>query len=266
MLTPEQITSFKTFGFLHFRQAFSLEEIDTIARAAEDLWEKELGRSPGEEEDMHTVPFVEKHPLLMPLMEDNRIYEPIGQLLGEDFIWSGSEGNRGFLSGRSAHHWHADRPGRQELDYTRIKIMLYLDPMRKARGAFRVIPGSHRSPLHEDLEPFQRSHVEDDPTFFGMDGSDVPCYAVETDPGDMLMFNQSLFHGVYGKKGRRRFIALKYAVRPTQDAHIASLLRWSPIAFHPDKAILNSDRPRIQGMVEGLVELGEKARHLEGGG
>ena len=266
MLTAEQISCFKTFGFLLFQQPFSREEIETISRASEDTWEKELGRSPEEEEDMHTVPFVEKHPLLMPLMEDSRIYEPVGQLLGKDFIWSGSEGNRGFQPGRTAHHWHADRQGKQELDYTRIKIMLYLDPMRKERGAFRVIPGSHRSPLHEDLDPFQRSHVEDDPTFFGMDGADVPCYAVETDPGDMLMFNQSLYHSVYGKTGRRRYIALKYAARPTQDAHLNSLQRWSPKAFHPDGALLDSDRPRIRGMVEGLVELGEKTKHLKGGG
>ena len=266
MLTAEQIACFKTFGFLLFRQPFSREEVETISRAAEDTWEKELGRSPEKEEDMHTVPFVEKHPLLMPLMEDTRIYEPVGQLLGKDFIWSGSEGNRGFQPGRTAHHWHADRQGKQELNYTRIKIMLYLDSMRKARGAFRVIPGSHRSPLHEDLEPFQRSHVEDDPTFFGMDGADVPCHAVETDPGDMLMFNQSLYHSVYGKTGQRRYIALKYAARPTQDAHLNSLQRWSPKAFHPDGALLNSDRPRIRGMVDGLVELGEKTKHLKSGG
>ena len=256
MLTPEQVRCFEVFGFLVFEQAFSAEEVEKITGAAEALWEVELGRRPGLEEDMHTVPFVERHPALTELVEDNRIYGPVAQLLGEDFIWSGSEGNRGFQPDRDAHHWHADRWGKQELGYTRIKIMIYLDPMRKERGALRVIPGSHRAPLHVDLEPFVRCHSEPAPTFFGMEGADVPCYAVETEPGDVVMFNHCLFHSVYGKEGQRRYIALKFAAPPTCDAHLASLNRWSKYAFHPDEAFLNSDRPRIRNMVEGLVELG----------
>ena len=259
MLTAEQITCFNTFGCLVFRQIFSPEEIEAITRAAEEVWEKELGRQPGEEEPITTDPFVEKHPRLTQLVEDDRIYQPMAQLLGKDFIWSSSEGNRGFSPGQDAHHWHADRHGIEELNYTRIKIMLYLDALQKEEGCLRVIPGSHRSPLHEDLDPFQRRHVESNPTFFGMNGADVPCYAVETEPGDIVVFNQSLYHAVYGKRGRRRFIALKFAVRPVSGAQIASLNRWSPYAYRPEETFLNSRNPRIQGMVKGLVELGAKA-------
>ena len=125
MLTAEQITCFNTFGCLVFRQIFSPEEIEAITRAAEEVWEKELGRQPGEEEPITTDPFVEKHPRLTQLVEDDRIYQPMAQLLGKDFIWSSSEGNRGFSPGQDAHHWHADRHGIEELNYTRIKIMLY---------------------------------------------------------------------------------------------------------------------------------------------
>ncbi len=264
MLTAEQITCFKTFGFLVLRQTFSPQEMDTITHAAEEVWERELGRPLGEEEKVRMSPFVEKHALLTQLVEDDRIYEPMEQLLGKDFIWSGSEGNRGIQTSGDAHHWHADRPGNEELNYIRIKIMLYLDPMQKEKGALRVIPGSHRLPMHEDLEAFQLSHAESEPRFFGMAGSDVPCYAVETEPGEMMLFNQSLYHAVYGKSGRRRYIALKYAARPISDEHIASLKRWSAYVFHPEEVLQNSDGPRIQRMVKGLVELGEKSERLEG--
>ena len=57
------------------------------------------------------------------------------QLLGQDMIWSGSEGVQGTMTRRPFHHWHADRPGPQELGYLRIKIMMYLDPMRKDAGS-----------------------------------------------------------------------------------------------------------------------------------
>ena len=46
---------------------------------------------------------------------------------------------------------------------------------------------------------------------------------------------------------------------PEQIAHFET----SPYAFEPDAALLNSDSPRLRNMVEGLVELGEKARSLE---
>ena len=72
MLTPEQIACFKTFGFLFFRQAFSTEEMESLIQAAEDVWTQELGRPPEVEEDVHTVPFVEKHPRLMSLVDDDR--------------------------------------------------------------------------------------------------------------------------------------------------------------------------------------------------
>ena len=126
-----------------------------------------------------------------------------------------------------------------------------------------MIPGSHRLPLHEDLISFRDRHGEAIPLFFGLPGDEVPSQTIETDPGDLVMFNQSLYHAVYPqagflKKGRseRRYIALKFAARPSAEAHVESLKLWSPGVFQPEEIFLNSDRPRIQGMVAGLLALG----------
>ena len=35
-----------------------------------------------------------------------------------------------------------------------MKVSLYLDPLTKETGCLRVIPGSHRLPLHETLKPW----------------------------------------------------------------------------------------------------------------
>ena len=258
-MTPDERLHFETFGFLFYRQLFTSDETEKITEAAEEVWTEALGRPPAGDEKMNVWPFVERHETLLRIIDDDRIHGPLTDLLGEDMIWSLSEGNRGFDPERPAHHWHADRAGKQELNYTRIKIMLYLDPTTKDQGAMRVIPGSHRLPLHEALQPFQKSHVEDAPTFFGMDGADVPCHAVESQPGDVLIFDQTLFHGVYGKTGRRRYIALKYAARPKCKAHLASLKNWSEYTFHPHQALLDCDRPRVQEMVRGLSALGQEA-------
>jgi len=263
MLTQNQISCFDTFGFIHLKQLFTAAETAEIIAAAEDLWTEELGREPLWEEELGLAPFVERHPKLTAyLLEDDRLYQAFVQLMGQDFIWSGSEGNCGFKEGHKAHHWHADRPGPFELDYLRIKVMLYLEPMRKDQGAFRVMPGSHRLPLHAKLQSFQQSHSQKDPTFFGMDGADVPCYAVETEPGDAVIFNHSLFHSVYGKTGKRRYIAMKFAARPTSQDHLASLQQWSPYAFKPDKILLDNNNPRLSHMVAGVEELGRQAADL----
>lgn len=263
MLTHNQLSCFDTFGFIHLKQLFSSEEITTITQIAESIWIEELGYKPALEEELGITPFIERHPLLIAYMlEDDRLYNAFVQLMGEDFIWSGSEGNRGFTKEFRAHHWHADRPGPFELDYLRIKVMIYLDPMQKAQGALRVIPGSHRLPLHAKLESFQTSHSTKNPTFFGMDGAAIPCHALETNPGDVVLFNHSLFHSVYGKSGQRRYIALKFACQPTCQNHLASLQQWSPYAFKPDKRLLNNNNPQLRRMVAGVEALGQQAASL----
>ena len=254
-MTETDIAHFDTFGFLFYRQLLSPEEVAAIQQAAEFVWTEELGQAPALDEEMHTAPFVERNETLMTLVDHPLIHPILAELLGEDFLWSGSEGNRGFLKGTPIHHWHADRPGAHELDYRRIKIMIYLDPTTKDTGAIRVIPGSHRMPFHEDLRPFQENHLEGIDDFFGMRGPDVPCYAAESQPGDVLFFNQSLFHGVYGKTGPRRYIALKYIERPTQKEHFVSLKRWSEYAFHPHEGFRRCDRPAVRAMLDGLEDL-----------
>jgi len=260
MLTQEQIVHFETFGFLILRQAFKTREMEQIGSAANELWAAALQRDPAAT-DLGVAPFIELSPALAWLAADDRLYAPMEQLLGKGFIWSGSEGNNAIAPG-PAHDWHADRPGPKELDYRRIKIMLYLSAMKKEEGALRVIPGSQREPLHSALYHFQAVHGQPNPRFFDQCGAEVPCCALETRPGDAAVFSQSLFHGVYGKMPKRCYIALKYAARPAADAQLASLYKYSPYAFEPHASFVNSGSARIRGMVDGLLQLGEKAADL----
>ena len=94
MLTKEQIDYFECFGFLHLRQAFSNAEVQEIEDAAERAFEAEVGLLTGEEYgEVNRI--VEHNPRLTQLVTDERIYQPVRQLLGDDFLWSGSEGKRG---------------------------------------------------------------------------------------------------------------------------------------------------------------------------
>ena len=262
MISDGQCAHFKTFGFLILKQAFSCEEMEAITRDYDLIMEKEEEQpSDNEKKVKNVVPFVEKLPQLARLAEDDRIYGTMEKLLGPGFIWAGSEGQ----NGRASADWHTDRPGREELFFTRIKTHLYLDVTTEDAGALRVIPGSHRMPLHDLLVTqllkyyFKQSATEDVPiasNALGVTGPEMPSFPLESTPGDIVFFNQSLFHAVYGGRGRqRRYIALKYAENPVTDKHIASLQKWTEYVFHPDEVFLNSERPRIRSMIDGLVGL-----------
>lgn len=266
MITKEQMELFETFGFLVLRQAFSPEEMEKIISDFDSMIEKEMLRFEklGEGSRGPKVfgtdgfgEFIEKHPSLANLAEDDRIYETIEQLLGPGFIWTGSEG----VCGRSLAPWHADRQGKIELNFMTIKVHLYLDPTTKESCALRVIPGSHRSPFHEILKPIFSSKNNPDAQPYGVVGKEVPYYPFESNPGDVIFFNQCLLHSVYGNlENERRYIALKFGERIKNDDDIATLLRYKSdgIIFRPHKAFINSDSARIRGMVKSLVEHGEK--------
>ena len=256
MLTEAQIAHFQTFGLLVIRQAFTRSEVEALIREADAAYAAKSDREKDGSSSMWTSEFVEERPALTRLVEDDRIYLSISELLGEDFIWIGSEIMWGIDPTLADHTWHFDgHKSPRHLDYPRTKVMLYLDPQRKDTGALRVIPGSHRDPLHKTLFPLQDAHLGGDPSPFGVEGAQIPAYAVETNPGDIVFFNQWLYHAVYGKVGKRRVIIFKFGPRPRTDAHLAMLRDGAPSAFTPHPAFRDSERPRIRRLAEACSEL-----------
>ena len=145
MLTRQQIDYFETFGFLCLRQLYSPEEMAEITRETDGLLAANSGRRTGPSHQAVSS-FVEMGSGLAGLPEDDRIYGPVGQLLGEGFVWGNSEGVSGSFNETNDHQWHCDRAGQIDLNYRRLKIMIYLQAMRREAGALRVIPGSHHAP------------------------------------------------------------------------------------------------------------------------
>ena len=238
---------FETFGVLVKRQVFSKAEMKEITDeferlmgdGSEDEWQGERGKQ--------VFPFVELSPKLSYLADDDRIYGTVEQLVGQDFIWSGSEGN---LNVNHTHRWHSDRPGEHQLDYLRLKVMIYLDRVTADRGALRVMPGSHRMPLHTDLLVLQ--DLQDDPEArpFEVDAIDMPGLALESEPGDVVFFNQCLYHAMFNGWSGRRYMALKYAHTPKTSEDLEALHTFSDDLLEVHDSFRNSPSARIQGMVQ----------------
>ncbi len=107
----------------------------------------------------------------------------------------------------------------------------------------RVIPGSHHrgDGYAEFLQAMMTSSCES--TFedqLGISGPDVPAIALETQPGDLVMFNQDLKHASFGAGTRRRMFTSNMSERFDDDDEvvlrddISSLVRfWCDRAYGP---------------------------------
>ena len=260
MLTAQQKAHFETFGFLVLRQLFSAAETEKLTGEYEGIMHEDRGGRPFKGERQSVQPFVEKRGRLLELAKDNRVYNTVEDLLGPGFVWVGCVGN--YYVGDTP--WHADGlrsnidPDLSDWYYPIVKVGFYLDPVAKDTGCLRVIPGSHKSAYADGLEPLSERNSDTEYLPFGVSPAEVPGFPLETEPGDVFFFNEDIHHGSFGGIGRRMF-AISFITRPSTDEHAAFLrrahasTRWT---LRPHEALVNSENPRLRGMVEPLLELG----------
>ena len=74
MITPDQIADFENFGFLVLRQLLTLDEIATIKREAEEIFQEDGDGMPFGYEEKYLQHFLERKPFLAGLPADDRIY------------------------------------------------------------------------------------------------------------------------------------------------------------------------------------------------
>ena len=254
MLTPGQIAYFETFGFLVLRQLFSKEETDAMREASYRTLQVLRGGAPyaGEKAE-GALPFFERDPLLADLVDDDRIHQIPESLLGPDFFLDGTEGN--LRVGDTP--WHGATEFTEDLRH--IKVTMYLDSATKDTGCLRVIPGSHRRGSPDYIAELRPRTYDHDFRPFGLAPAEVPCWPLETEPGDVLVFTENLIHSSFGGRPGRHQLAANFVAHPTTDDQLKQVLAFyakTKYSFRPAKSYVNSDRPRIRRMVFKLVEWG----------
>jgi ectoine hydroxylase-related dioxygenase (phytanoyl-CoA dioxygenase family) len=261
MLTQQQRNQFVTFGFFVWRQAFSPAEIADIVRHFESVLEadRQGQRFTGEHrQGVHG--FIEQRSELIRLVEDDRIYSSIEELLGPDFVWIGSDGN--LYVGDT--HWHPDNGE----PYQRLKVAFYLDPVTKETGCLRVIPGSHRPQLAERLRDAPPG-VDASTSPYGIEPSELPCFPLESEPGDVVFFNQGVWHSAFGGRTGRRMFTLNFGAKPAGESDYENLRRTYQSNLRNVRELqhtqtgrvytdlfLNSSSERIQRMTDEIYRMG----------
>ncbi len=250
-LSEQQLRLFRDFGFLVFRQYLSPAEIAQYSRefnAGLDSW-LEDGKHDGKTRHYASL-MEEKSPFIAGLADDPRFADVAEQLLGKDVLAIAVDGN---------YHvddtlWHADTGS---LDYTAVKFCIYPDPLTADSGALRVIPGSHRDPFHSQIS-------REPETTYNLAQSDVPAYAFESQPGDVLAFNVALWHAAFGgARSRRQGVVVYYEDpdTPAAETAIQQQMRGNHRAFAQAGRKMygpywrSIDTPRHQRWIRRLAEM-----------
>ena len=207
LLTDAEVAFFEMFGYLGFPGLLS-ERIEDIQNVFEEIWARQGGGHFGQAHDGKArsciVPFIDQDARLASLLDDTRILAIAKTLCGDDFNYMGSDGN--YYVGDTG--WHSDG---WHPEIRHIKIAFYLDPLTRDTGALRVIPGSHRigDPYADQLQRDIGKSVD----LWGVTGREVPAIALETQPGDIVVFNHNTKHAAFGGGTRRRMFTINLCQR-----------------------------------------------------
>ena len=199
-LTEAQGRFFRTFGYLQFPRLFTPEEMARITEEFETAIQTGGGgnRHDGSTRTMFLGP-IERTEKLCALLDDPRILGIAGGLLGEDFNYCSGDGN--YYTGDTG--WHSDGNWGELFA---IKIAFYLDPVSRETGCLRVLPGS------QEPDHFVRKHrinLNTSQELYDIAPRDIPGQAaLETHPGDLVVFNHDLYHSAWGGGTRRRMFTM----------------------------------------------------------
>ncbi len=215
-LTQEQLNFFETFGYLSL-PGLMTDSITEITEAFEQIWVEHGGGHNGKPHDgvnrSCIFPFLDQHERLCALLDDPRIEGTLCSLLGDDFNYTGSDGN--YYAGDT--RWHSDG-FHKEIRY--VKIAFYLDTLDKNTGCLRVIPGSHL--MADDYSEGLEKDVKESEEKWGVTGGEVPAVALEVEPGDIVAFRHNTKHAAFGGSQRRRMFTINCCERVSDD-HIDML-------------------------------------------
>ena len=253
MLSKEQVTHFETFGFLVLRNVLSRDEVDIMIKESEEIFsELRQGKSFTAQEREAVQPFFERKPFLHSLLADDRVYSIGESILGSDFMLVVTEGN--LHVGDTP--WHA---GEEARVLRTVKIGFYLEPLTINTGSLRVIPGTHKMSSPDHFSILKTANKNSDFMPFGVSPKEIPSYPIESDPGDLIVFTESVVHAAFGGRDGRHQHAINFCEYPKSEDLIAFTKDWysrTVNIFRPPISNINSDNARLRRMSEGWLQLG----------
>ena len=258
MLTEQQVTYFKLFGFLVMRQVFTPEELDTIDVEFKHALDSAYRDDPFDGSRRQGANMLGPDtPFFASLLDDSRFCEAAEQLYGGDVLGLGCSADR-YVGNTD---WHRDTRSSHQYG---VKIAFYLEPVGADTGALRVVPGSFKNDINKD--EIQRVLGQ-----AGLDIPDVPAHVCESEPGDAVAFDLRSWHASWGGSEDRRMCTLVYYNNPKTPEEEEATRRQASFGrdlskkfgapddrprYHPDWLANRGGSARRQRWIDRMKELG----------
>ena len=206
-MTPQDIERYRETGFLAPLRALPPDEMAlNLAR----LEQEEAGRGGR----IGAVQNIKTH-LLLPwiwdLVHDPRIVDPVAAILGPDVLCWAS----GFFDKRpgEARHvpWHQDATYWGLTEPHALTAWLAFTPSGPANGGLRVVPGTHRTPVHH-RDTFDNTNMLPGREEVAVEVDEAQAVDIVLAPGEMSLHHLLLVHGSRPNQGsaRRCGLAIRY--------------------------------------------------------
>jgi hypothetical protein len=211
-LNPDHL---RTFGFLVLRQFFDPEPLSLeMDRILNDAFNSSAPASRYDGIHFQYVPMMTAEtPESLSLLDRTAIVAE--QLLDGPVIPTRAKAIRYFGS----TSWHVD----SVQPVASIGFMAYLEPLSAEYGALRVLPGSH---LPEGGNAVRALGG------IGKHATELPSEILPTVPGDMIVFDEHLFHSSHGGTARRQW-RIDYLRDPVDQATTSSTLAYYAGIYPP---------------------------------
>jgi len=185
---PLDVLYFQTFGFVVLHHFFDPRLIASeIDRVMHEGLRNPFEALVGTEIHFQYVPMMTAEtPGSLWLLD--RTEAVAATLLGGSVIPTRAKGVRY----RGNTPWHTD----SDLSVSSIGVVAYLDSLAENNGALRVLPGSHRPEFASALHALGAS---------GKSAAMLPAHVVASEPGDLIVFDEHLFHASFGGETRRQW-------------------------------------------------------------
>jgi hypothetical protein len=184
--TSHLADALQTFGLAVLRQFFDPRPLATeVDRVLHDGLVADVTRT-GEIRFQYVPMMTAETPVSLSLLD--RVEAVAGSVLGGSVLPTRAKGTR--YSGSSP--WHTDSAS----PLASVGFLAYLEPLGAADGALRVLPGSHHPDFRDAL---RRLGVE------GTAAEALPAHVVVTEPGDLILLDEHLFHASFGGGTRRQW-------------------------------------------------------------
>ena len=257
MLENVQYQYFQTFGLITLRQFFTPDEVSTLRAEFKKGLDLAYEHHPFDGSERHWTPQMGPDtPFYANLLEDQRFWSITAQLYGEEAFAVGTDANRYVGDTR----WHPDHRADPNEDCYGIKFAFYLDPVDAETGALRVVPGSHKQPLHDEI----RAYIT------GRELEKIPAHVCTSEPGDVVAFDLRCWHASFGGTEGRRMSTCVYYKNPETPVEEeaarkraegsrkapAQYKRPGDSLFHPHWVSNPQQHPLRQRWIRRLEELG----------